>query len=53
MKAIFPMSEMMGRQTLEITVTGVGVARFRIWLGCQILKLAAKVIGCGIEIKGQ
>lgn len=38
--------------TAEIRVTGLRWLRARLWLGSRILKLAALVIGCGIEIKG-
>lgn len=38
--------------TVEIQVTGMRWFRFRLWAGSRILKLAAYVIGCGIEIKG-
>jgi len=39
--------------TLEVQVdlTGVRWFAFRFWIGSQFLKLAARVMGCGIEIK--
>jgi hypothetical protein len=46
-----PMSEAVRSLTLQIRVTGCKVAAVRMWLGRQVLKLAAFVIGCGIEIE--
>lgn len=54
MKSIsIPMAEIMAKKTLdvEISVSGVRWAKVRLWIGVRILKLAARVIGCGIEIK--
>lgn len=47
------MSEIIRQQTLtvELCLTGVRWARFRIWLGVRIIKLGAYVVGCGIEMK--
>lgn len=39
--------------TVEFRATGVRWFKFRAWLGACIMKLAARVIGCGIEIKGR
>ncbi|HKY80270.1 MAG TPA: hypothetical protein VJM09_02220 [Sphingobium sp.] len=36
--------------TLQCSVTGVRRARLRIWLGAKMLKLAAAVIGCAVEV---
>ena len=36
--------------TLEISLQGIKTFRIRLWIGKKILKLAAKVIGCGIKI---
>jgi hypothetical protein len=38
--------------TVELRASGVRLFKFRAWLGAQIMKLAALVIGCRIEIKG-
>jgi hypothetical protein len=47
------MGDIMAGQTIEveIRITGIRWFKFRFWLGTRILKLAARVIGCGIEIK--
>jgi hypothetical protein len=52
MKPEFTMSELAKELTLEVTITGGRVFGFRIWLGSKIIKLAALVMGCGIEITG-
>jgi hypothetical protein len=45
--------DIMAGQTIEveIRITGIRWFKFRFWLGTRLLKLAARVIGCGIEIK--
>lgn len=45
-----PMSTVMRQMTLSIRITGAKTAAARMWLGAQIMKLAALVIGCQIEI---
>lgn len=37
--------------TVEMHVTGIRWMKFRLWAGSHIMRLAASVIGCGIEIK--
>ena len=44
------MPELMRQTTLSIAVTGVRCARFRLWLGVHIMRLAAAVIGCNVEV---
>jgi len=43
----------MAGQTIEveIRITGIRWFKFRLWLGAIFLRLAARTIGCGIEIK--
>ena len=38
--------------TMRVRVKGVRVFRARLWLGTLLLRLAARLIGCGIEIEG-
>ena len=45
-----PMSKAMREVTLDLRITGTRVARVRMWLGCQIMRLAAFAIGCNVEI---
>lgn len=45
-----PMSEVMSGLTLNVRITGMKITKARLWLGEQLLKLAALVMGCGIEI---
>ena len=37
--------------SMQIVVTGVKVMRLRFWLGGQIIKLAALVLGCDVKLK--
>jgi hypothetical protein len=56
MKSIsIPLGDIMAKQTLEveIQVTRVRWTKFRLWLGSRIIKLGARIIGCGIEFKEQ
>ncbi len=46
-----PMSDAMRQLTLSFRLTGVRIAAARLWLGCQVIKLAALIIGCGVEIE--
>jgi hypothetical protein len=39
--------------TLEVTLTGVKRFQFRLWLAKPLLRLAAKIIGCKIDIKNE
>jgi hypothetical protein len=48
--ASITMPELMRNITLHIRVTGQRVTAIRFWLGTRLLRLAAWVIGCGIEI---
>lgn len=50
----FGMSELAREMTMEVEiyVTGVRWFKFKCWLGAKIMRLAARIIGCGIEIKG-
>lgn len=44
-----PMSAAMASLTINVRITGMKVARARLWLGTRVMMLAAVVIGCGIE----
>ena len=35
---------------VELFATGLRLAKFRMWLGAQIMKLATIIVGCEIEI---
>jgi hypothetical protein len=45
-----PMSEVMSGLTLNVRITGMKIAKVRLWLGVQLLKLATLVMGCGIGV---
>ena len=36
--------------TLDIVVTGARQAAFRTWIGCHLLKLGARVMGCDVNV---
>lgn len=52
MTAVYPISmpETMRKVTLQVRVVGVRRTRARMWIGTQLLRVAAWIIGCGIEI---
>lgn len=52
MAAVYPiqMPKLMRQITLQVQVTGQRRAAVRVWFGTQLLKCAALVMGCGIEI---
>lgn len=37
--------------TVTLKLTGLRVFRFRLWLGKKLLKISAKVLGCGFKIE--
>lgn len=37
--------------TLKINITGLGVARLRMWIGTRIIKFGVLIVGCNAEIK--
>ncbi len=39
------------RITLHVRIHGVQTLRLRTWLGTHIIRLGARVIGCGIVIE--
>lgn len=45
------MRDVVSQLTLQVDVTGVRVARVRMWLGMRLLKLAVRVLGCGMEVR--
>lgn len=45
-----PMAMVMKNMTMNVTIKGVRLHRFRIWAGVQLMRLAARVIGCGFNV---
>jgi len=45
-----PVSEVMKHQTLTITLTGLRQLKLRLWIARGLFKLAAVILGCGVEI---
>lgn len=48
-----PAAKAMQSLTIKVRVTGLRRFKLRLWLGTQLLKLAAWVIGANIEIEVQ
>lgn len=44
------MPDVMSGLTLTVRTTGKNAMKARLWLGMQMLKLSARIMGCGIEI---
>jgi hypothetical protein len=49
--ASLKMSKVAKELILKIRLKGIKTFKTRLWLGRQLLKLSAMVIGCGIEIE--
>lgn len=45
-----PMSSAAKRVTLSVKLTGRTRFAIRLWCGVHLIKLAARIIGCGVEI---
>lgn len=48
----YPAGHAMRHVTIRVDVTGVRTWRVRLWLGGLVLRLAARVMGCGIRFDG-
>ncbi len=48
-RAIVDMRDTMQRITLKVTIKHEKETRFRLWLATKFIKLAALIMGCGIE----
>ena len=44
------LSEAVGGTTLHLCVTGLKIFAVRLWLGIHLVKVAARNIGCGVEV---
>ena len=49
----FNIGKVMRGVTIKIKIKGIRIFKFRLWLGCQIMKLGAFVIGMPIEIDSE
>lgn len=45
-----PMSHVMKRTTLVVTLTGIRTWKVRLWLATHLMKLAARTLGCGFRV---
>ena len=52
MAAVYPihMPKLMRQITLQVKVTGQRRTALRLRIGVQVLKLAATIMGCGIDV---
>lgn len=49
----FRMVDLVKGLTMDVKITGMAIWKYRLWLGMQILKIACRVIGCGIKIDSE
>lgn len=47
----YPMSRLVRDLTVTVHIDGVKVWRTRLWLGTQVLKFAAFVMGCKVRME--
>lgn len=45
------LAEAVSKTTLRVKVRREASTRWRIWLGCRILVMAAHIIGCKIDVE--
>lgn len=50
MNATVNMADAMRRVTISVKITGARSAKIRMAIGVRMIKLGARVIGCGIEV---
>jgi hypothetical protein len=48
-----PASQLVGDVTMMINVSGVRAAQVRLWIGLRLIRLAARIIGCRLEVDGE
>ena len=46
-----PISKMVDGLHIDVKLTGVKIFRIRLFIAKQLIKLAAFILGCGIEIE--
>jgi len=46
-----PITSVVKNITLTVNVSGLRVWRWRVWLGLQLIQLAARVMGCGFRLE--
>jgi len=47
----YPIAAAVKDMTLTVNVTGVRAWKIRVWAGMLLIKLAARVIGCGFRVE--
>lgn len=52
-EAVIQMAKVLRNVTINVRVTGMAVAKVRLWAGAQIMKLAALITGCDIVIEAE
>ncbi len=51
--AVINMANVISNVTINVRVTGMAVAKARLWAGAQVMKLAALIMGCDIELEAE
>lgn len=51
--AVINMAKVISSVTINVRVTGMAMAKARLWAGAQVMKLAALIMGCGIELEAE
>lgn len=48
-----PIQPLIDNVTMTVNVSGVRAAQVQLWIGLQLIRLAARVIGCRIDVDGE
>ena len=51
--AVINMGKVLRDVTVFVKIVGMKPARARLWAGAQVMKLAALIMGCDIEIEAE
>lgn len=46
-----PVQPAMRQMTMRVQLTGVQTWKLRLWLGTVLIRMAARVMGCGIRVE--
>lgn len=52
-EALIQMAKVLRSVTINVRVQGLPIAKARLWAGAQVVKLAALIMGCNIEIEAE
>lgn len=45
-----PAQALMSHVTMNVTVTGINVFKFRLWVAGRLMSLSARIAGCGLAV---